>query len=412
MKIRAYKFRIYPNQEQKVLLAKSFGCTRFIYNWALNKKTSLYKKEKTKISNYTLINEIVKLKKEDETVWLSEVNAQSLQNALMNLDKAFIRFFKAKKGFPKFKSKHDKQSFANPQRTNIDFDKGKIYIPKFPQGIKCIFDRRFEGKIKTSTVSKTKTGKYYISILAEIEGDIPNKKEIKQNSILGIDLGIKSYATYSDGTIIDNPKLFSKYRKQLAKSQRKMSRMKTGSKNREKQRQKVALIHEKIANCRKDFLHKLTRKIVDNQDYDSVAIEDLSVESMNKDKRLARSIADASWGMFRQFLTYKCDWYGKNLLVIGQFEPSSKLCECGYLNHQLTLDQREWTCPQCQVTNDRDLLAARNIRRFSCCKQDTSKISKKDKKISKKSLGWVTPESTLGEIGAGRSVNQECLKIE
>jgi putative transposase len=324
-----------------------------------------------------LTNEMAKWKNYEETKWLKEVNAQSLQMSLRHLDVAYTNFFKKRASFPQFKSKFDNnQSFCNPQETYVDWNENKVYVPKFKKGIKVVLHRKFEGKIKSSTISKTPSGKYFISILIETDAENPKCPKSKEDKTLGIDLGIKDFATFSDGVIIKNPKHLKKRLKQLKRQQRKMSRKKKGSKNRDKQRKKVAKIHEKVANCRKDFLHKLTHELVKNQDYNSIAIEDLNIKEMQgkgKKTGLNRSINDVGWGMFRIFLNYKCERNGKNLLIIGRFDPSSKLCNCGYLNNSLTLKDREWSCPKCGVKHQRDILAAQNIKRFAFCKQNTSK---------------------------------------
>jgi putative transposase len=373
----AYKYRIYPTKEQKILLAKSFGCARFVYNRGLAIKTALYQNKEKGISVFNLMKEMAKWKDCEETKWLSEVNSLALQASLVNLDKAYTNFFKKRAAFPKFKSKFDNnQSFCNPQSTTVDFDENRVFVPKFKSGIRAVLHRKFQGKIKSSTVSKIPSGKYFISVLVETDVENPKCKKPKQDKTTGIDLGIKDFATLSDGTVISNPRHLSKKTKALRRQQRKLSRKKKGSKNRAKQRIKVARLHEKVANARKDFLHKVTHGIVENKDYSSVAIEDLNVAEMlkkGKKNKLSRSISDASWGMFRTFLTYKCERAGKNLLVIGRFEPSSKLCPCGHLNSSLTLKDREWDCPNCKQHHNRDLLAAKNIKHFAFCKQNTSK---------------------------------------
>lgn len=377
MQYKAFKYRIYPTKEQEVLLAKSFGCARFVYNRGLAIKMSLYQDEKRGISVFNLMKKIAKLKDCEETKWLREVNSQALQASSVNLDKAYTNFFKKRSAFPKFKSKFDShQSFCNPQFTRVDFRNNNIYIPKFKGGIKAVLHREFEGKIKSSTVLKTPSGKYFISILVETDFENPKCKKACEDKTLGIDLGIKNFATLSDGKVINNPRHLSKKLKSLKRAQRKLSRKKKGSRNRDKQRKKVAILHEKVANSRKDFLHKVTHQLVENQDYTSLAIEDLDVAGMlkkGKKNKLSRHIADAGWGMFRQFLTYKCEERGKNLLVIGRFEPSSKLCPCGYLNNKLSLKDREWDCPSCNAHHNRDELAAKNIKHFAFCKQNTSK---------------------------------------
>lgn len=373
MRLKAYKYRIYPTKEQEVLLAKTFGCVRYVYNRALSIKTSIYETEKKGISVFDLTNQMADWKDVEKTKWLKEVNSQALQSSLRNLDSAFTRFFREKKGYPKFKNKYNKQSFTNVQKTRVDFEKSLVFIPKFKKGIKIVCHRKFNGKIKSSTVSKTPTGKYFISILVEEDIDLPILPERDENKCIGIDLGIKDFAILSDDTKIENPKYLKKNLKKLARAQRKLSKKKKGSKNREKQKKKVARIHEKVANCRKDFLHKTTSSLAKNQSYTSIAIEDLDIKEMIKNKKLSRSISDVGWGYFKQFLAYKCEWYGKNLITIGRFEPSSRLCECGYYNHNLTLKDRVWTCPECNKTHDRDILAANNIKKFAFRDQNTYK---------------------------------------
>lgn len=377
MTYNAYKYRIYPTKSQEELLGKTFGCVRYVYNRALAIKMALYEKEKKGVSVFALTNQMAEWKDCKETEWLKEVNSQALQMSLRFLDAAYTNFFKKRASFPKFKSKHDNnQSFCNPQNTTVDWENGTVSFPKFKEGIKAVLHREFEGTIKSSTVSKTPSGKYFVSILVETD-DVPKKcKNPREDKTLGIDLGIKDFATFSDGTVIGNPKHLKRRQKSLKRAQRKLSRKKKGSKNRDKQRKKVAILHEKVSNCRKDFLHKVTHNLAENQGYSSLAIEDLDVKEMmgkGKKNKLSKSIADAGWGMFRQFLTYKCERAGKNLLVIGRFDPSSKLCTCGYLNNSLALKDREWDCPECKKHHKRDVLAAQNIKRFAFCKQNTRK---------------------------------------
>lgn len=400
MVLKAYKYRIYPTESQKVLLSKTFGCVRYVYNRGLHLKTSVYRTEKKGLSVFEIANQMVGWKETEETKWLKEVNSQSLQSSLRNLDMAFTRFFREKKGFPKFKSKYDGQSFTNPQKTRVDWENSLVFIPKFKKGIKAVFHRQFEGKIKSSTVSKTPTGKFFISILVKENIDLPKLPEKDESKCIGIDLGLKDFAILSDGTKIKNPKHLKSNLKRLAKAQRKLAKKKKLSKNREKQKRKVAKIHEKVVNCRKDFLHKVTHNIAKNQSYTSVTVEDLNVSGMLKNQKLAKSISDVSWGAFKQFLSYKCNWYGKNLIEIGRFEPSSRLCDCGYYNRELTLKDRVWTCPICKKTHDRDVLAANNIKRFAFREQNTYKeeflpSERRDFKPVEKNIGFsVKQEAT------------------
>ena len=364
MKYRAYKYRLYPNEEQKVLIAKHLGSCRFIYNYALDKKVRAYQTDKTNLSRFDIQADLPNMKKSEEYCWLKEVNSLSLQASLANLDSAYTKFFREHKGFPRFKSKKDsKQSFSIPQNTRVDFENGRIFIPKFKGGIKTKFHRTFEGIVKSSTISRTATGKYFVSILVEVnEPDVP-MKPICENKTVGIDLGIKTFAVLSDGTEIPNPKHLKQSLDKVKKLQRSLSHKNKGSKNRDKARRKLALAHEQVTNRRNDFLHKVTSYLVNN--YDTICLEDLNVKGMVKNHHLAQALEDIAIGTFNTLLEYKAKERGVNILRIGRFEPSSKMCTCGYINHNLTLSMRRWSCPVCGVTHDRDLLAANNIKRFA-----------------------------------------------
>ncbi len=274
---KTYKYRIYPNQEQQKLLEKHFGSVRFIYNWGLEKKIKAYQRNKKRITCFDLINELTLLKKKKDFQWLNEANSQSLQMALRNLDNAFTAFFRKNNRFPNFKSKkRDKNSFQIPQNLKIDT---KLTIPKIPN-IKIKLSRKIEGKIKTATISKTPTNKYFISILVEQDKQLPKKPKITEKTTIGIDLGIKTFATISDGRKIDNPKFFDKSLKRLKKKQRLLSRKIKGSNNKTKQRLKVALLFEKINNQRSDFLHKISHQLTHESQVKSIAIEDLNVKGL------------------------------------------------------------------------------------------------------------------------------------
>lgn len=359
---KSYKYRIYPNQKQRELLEKHFGSVRFIYNWGLEKKIKAYQRDKKRISCFDLIKELTILKKKKDFQWLNKVNSQSLQMSLRNLDNAFTSFFRKNNRFPRFKSKkQNKNNFQIPQHLKIDT---RLTIPKI-SNIKIKLSRKIEGKIKTATINKTSTNKYFISILVEQDKQLSKKPKITKKTTIGIDLGIKTFATISDGRKIDNPKFFDKSLKRLKKQQRLLSRKIKGSDNRTKQRLKVALLFEKIKNQRSDFLHKISHQLTHERQVKSIAIEDLNVRGLLKNHYLARAISDVSWKEFKRQLEYKCDWYGRNLMVIGRFEASSKACSCGYINQELKLSDRKWTCPECKTTHDRDLLASQNIKRFA-----------------------------------------------
>lgn len=362
----AYKYRVYPKPKQEILFAKHFGCVRFIYNWGLETKIKKYQAEK-KSFNFFETCKLMKQKK-SELIWLKEVNSQSLQVALKNLDNAFTRFFREKKGFPKFKCKNNRQSFGCTQNTKIDWHNSTITLPKIGE-IKVIFSRKFEGKVKTCTISKTPTNKYFISILVEIPGGNKPKHKINEKTTIGIDLGIKDFAILSNGTKIANPKYLRSSEKRLKCLQRRASRKVKGSENRRKANLKVAKVHENITNKRMDFLHKVSTKLIrENQ---TICLETLNVSGMLKNHCLAKSISDASWSKLNELLKYKADWYGCNLVFIGRFEPSSKTCSvCGTIKKDLTLKDRTWICSSCGTEHDRDVNAAINIKKMGLQKQN------------------------------------------
>ena len=371
MKYKAYKYRIYPTKRQEVLIAKHLGCCRFLYNYALDKKVKAYQKDKANISRYQIQAELPMMKKSDEYHWLSEVNSLSLQAALANLDSAFVKFFREKKGFPKFKSKKEnRQSFSIPQNTRVNYDECKVYIPKFNEGIKACFHRKFEGLVKTSVIIRTSTGKYYISILVEVNEVDAAPKPISENKAVGIDLGIKTFAVLSDGTEIQNHKYLKRSIKKVKRLQRSLSKKAKGSKNREKARLRLARAHERVCNQRNNFLHQVTHRLVAN--YDTICLETLSASNMIKNHHLAQALEDIAINRFNTLLEYKAKEYGVNILRIGRFEPSSKMCTCGYINHDLTLSMRTWKCPVCGAVHDRDGLAANNIKRFAFNKLNTA----------------------------------------
>jgi len=352
MKRIAYKYRIYPNTEQKVFFAKCFGCVRFFYNKSLSDMNEIYKST-GKFKNITPASY-----KEDYS-FLKEADSMALCNAQINRNTAFKAFFSHKSGFPKFKSKRNDQSYTtNMINGNIKFSNNYRYIsiPKCPR-IRIKKHRDFIGTIKSITVSMTTDNKYYMSLLVESE-----IKPLKaSNKIVGLDLGLKDLIVDSNGKKYKNHKYLTKSQNKLAKEQRKLSKMVKGSNNRNKQRIKVAKIHRHINNQRNDYLHKLSKKIIgENQ---IICIEDLKVKDMMSGSKLARNISDVSWSRFVSMLIYKADWYGRKVIKVPSTYPSSQLCHaCGYKN-SLTKDLaiRKWTCPKCGSIHDRDINAAKNI---------------------------------------------------
>lgn len=350
---RTYKFELQPTQEQKVLLDKHFGCIRFVYNYFLNERKEQYQINKKSDNYYAQAASLTELKKKEDTAWLKEVNSQSLQFALKCLDSAYISFFAGRAKFPRFKSKKNKNTFTIPQFAKLEND--RFFAPKFKEGIKINVHREIKGEIGKCTLSKTPTGKYFVSILSEEQ----YQPKEKTGAFCGIDLGLKDFAITSDGIKFKNNKYTKKYERKLAKAQKYLSRKTKGSNSFEKQRRKTAKLHEKIANSRMDNLHKVSHQLISN--YDIIALEDLNVKGMIKNHKLAKHIADASWGTFVGLLEYKADWNNKQIIKINRFYPSSKTCcECGWINQDLNLSVREWTCKNGHIL-DRDLNAAKNI---------------------------------------------------
>jgi putative transposase len=357
--LKAYKYRIYPNQNQKVFFAKSFGCCRFIFNKALEYKKSYYESSKTNISLNTLNSSWLKEQKVNFP-WLSEINSQALQQSIKHLDSSYKNFFRTYKGFPKFKNKYSKQSFSIPQFVTVDFKKSYVKIPKLGNILASIH-RKFEGIIKTCTVSKTTTDKYFISILVEDNSSVPEKE--KGTNYLGIDLGIKDFAIFSNGTKIENPKILKFYLNRISRFQQVLSAKIKGSNNYNKIKRKIALLHEKISNKRDDFLHKLSSRIINNNHV--ICIEDLDVKTLLEESNsvMARNISDVSWSKFVIYLIYKAEWYGKEVVKVGRFFASTKRCsECGDVNNSLTLKDRIWECSNCKTKHDRDINSAINIK--------------------------------------------------
>ena len=358
--LKAYKYRIYPNQEQKEMMTKIFGQVRFVYNLGLETKISAYTGNKINIDCFDLNKQITELKKTDAP-WLKESPSQALQMSISNLDNAYTNFFKGA-GFPKFKNRYSKQSFQLPQGVYLSENKKQIFIPKLKL-VDIDLHREFKGEIKTVTVSKSITNKYYVSILVDTGELKPDKKPIMFKTSVGIDLGIKDFVITSDGMKFKNHDFFKSAMNELRIEQRSLARKKKGSNHYQKQKMVLSLLHEHIKNQRQDYLHKISRYLVDN--YDTICMEDLNVSGMVKNHKLARAISDMGWSEFKSMVEYKCDWYGKNLSIIGRFEPSSKTCsKCGTINKDLTLNDREWTCKKCGSIHDRDNNAAINIRNF------------------------------------------------
>ena len=367
-RLKAYKFRIYPTEEQEIFFAKTFGCVRKVYNLMLNDRKKAYEEVKNDPSKKMTFPTPAKYKK--EFPFLKEVDSLALANAQLHLDKAYKNFFRDKSvGFPRFKSKKNPvQSYTtnNQNGTVALIDSKFIKIPKLKSLVRIKLHRQPKGMIKSATISRHSSGKYYISLLCKEEiSELP-----KTNSAIGIDLGITDFAILSDGQKIDNHKFTSKMEKKLKREQRKLSKRALLAKNKgiplseaknyQKQKRKVARLHEKVMNQRTDFLNKLSTEIIKN--HDIICIEDLNVKGMLRNHKLARSISDVSWSSFVAKLQYKADWYGREIIKVNQWFPSSQICsECGHKDGKKPLDIREWTCPICHTHHDRDINASINI---------------------------------------------------
>ncbi|WP_298909222.1 IS200/IS605 family element RNA-guided endonuclease TnpB [uncultured Psychrobacter sp.] len=359
--LKAYKVRLYPTIDQQVFFAKSFGCVRFIWNKMLSDKIEHYKETKTTLKNYP-----AQYKKEFE--WLKEVDSLALSKVERHLQKAYQSFFKNGTGFPKFKKKGQRDSYTtNNQKGTVAITESTVKLPKIGH-IKAKLPNRMNGLIKSATITKTATGQYYASVLVEtIVDELPNTQ-----SNIGIDLGLTDFIVLSDGSKVANPKFLSKLQHKLAREQKILAKRRavakvanrklSDSRNYQKQKFKVAKVYEQITNSRTDFLHKLSFNLIKN--HDVIAIEDLNIKGMVKNHKLAKAISDSSWSTFTTMLAYKAQWYGKTLVKIDRWYPSSKTCSgCNHLltKAELPLSLRSWDCPSCLQTNDRDINASINI---------------------------------------------------
>lgn len=365
--LKGYKYKLLPNQEQREALSKYFGCVRFIYNWGLEQKIKTHKECGKSIGYVQLARELTLLKQQKEFEWLNECSTVAMQQSLRNLETAFSKFFKKNAKYPKFKSKiYSRDSVKFIQHVHFDFRDWTVKLPKIGKVDLCK-NRAFNQatcKQGTCTVSRDHCGTYWCVVTVDDLQEIPSKAEIRKDSSVGIDLGIKDYAILSDGTKFSNPKHLENTKKKLAHLQKVFSRKEKGSKNYEKMRIKVAKCHRSIANKRNHSLNNISSYLVNN--YKTICLEDLNVNGMLQNHHLAKAIQDASWGEFVRQLQYKSDWNGVNVIYIGRFEPSSKTCHnCGYVNHDLKLSDRKWVCPQCGTKHDRDVNAAINIKEMA-----------------------------------------------
>ena len=357
---KAVKIRIYPTSEQEILLAQHFGCARWWWNYALNKSIETYKETGKGLGRSALNALLPQLKRTEETAWLSECYSQVLQAVTLNLTTAYKNFFDGRARFPRFKSKHGKQSIQYPQ--NVKVEKGAVKLPGKIARVKAKIHSQIEGTIKTVTVSKDPSGKYYASILTELEGENPQVST--EGKVVGVDLGLKHFAVVSDGSKVskfNNPKHLAKHEKNLKRKQQKLAKKLPRSNSRHRYRKVVARVYEWVSNSRQDFLHKLSRKLVNENQV--VVVENLHVKGMVRNHNLAKAISDAGWGTFTNFLAYKLEKKGGSFVEIDRWFPSSKLCSnCYHSIDEMPLEVREWTCSHCGTHHDRDGNAATNIR--------------------------------------------------
>jgi putative transposase len=362
--IKTFKYRIYPTKPQQEFLSKNFGCVRFIFNHSLGKTIKDYEENKGKFNKIKLINDIKTLKDNEEYSWLKEVESTSLQQAVEDLQASYQRFFRKLSSFPNFKSKSNKQSLRMMcvgNNIRLLENTHKIKLPKLGN-VKIKKHRELEGRISSITITKNPSNQYHIMIRTRVNYEYEKPSTPKIETSLGIDLGIKDLAIFSNGDVIKNIKPLKRNLANLKYQQRKLSKKQKGSNNRNKQRVKVAKLHQKISNIRENYLHQVTHSIT-KMDYDSFVLEDLGVSNMIKNHKLAQSIQDVSWNKFKQFLEYKAKKESKNIIYIGRFDASSKICNsCWSTKPTLLLSEREWVCENCGIIHDRDINAAKNIK--------------------------------------------------
>lgn len=353
---RAYKYRFYPTPEQETLLARTFGCVRFVYNAVLRWRTDAFYQQQIKIGYVEANAQLSRMKQDPELAFLSEVSSVPLQQCLRHQQAAFKHFFEGRAKYPVFKRKKHRQS-AEFTRSAFKYREGQIFLAKCKEPLAIRWSRELPGEPSTITVSKDAAGRYFVSCLCEFEAQTlpvtPN--------MIGIDLGLHDLFVTSDGQRTGNPRHTAKYAAKLAKAQRRLSKKKLGSANRAKAKRKVAAIHAKLSDCRMDNLHKLSRRLINENQV--VCVESLQVKNMLRNRALAKSISDAGWGEFVRQLAYKADWAGRQLVAIDQWYPSSKRCSaCGHVMEKLPLTIRAWRCPECSTEHDRDINAALNIK--------------------------------------------------
>lgn len=396
--LRAYKYRIYPTDEQKVMLAKTFGCCRYVYNWALDMKETLYWKHHTSVSEYDM-NALVRNELREQAPWLTEVSSKAIEFAMADLFDGYDNYFEGRAEKPTKRRKHDRQHYHTRCGIKVNFKRGLLSIPCI-KDIPCVFHRRFDTKkckIKQVGIELLKSGVYNASILVDDGNTMPTKAPIDPDKTIGIDTGLKHYVVTSDG-LTDEPTHFAKEQKRKLKLlSRRLSKKEIGSRQFRVLKRRIARLHQHIANQRHDHIHKLTHHLAYENQATTICVEDLNVKGMVKNKHLAYNLADASIGEFYRQLEYKCKWAGKNYIKIDRFAPSSKTCShCGHVYRQLTLKDREWTCPVCGTHHDRDLNAAVNIKHFGLSENKTVPLVRWAKPVEQSLMDDRSPASAAG----------------
>lgn len=359
---KRYRYRIYPSKKQEALIERHFAASRLVYNLALECKQIAYSSLGKTVTMFDLLGQVSGLIQDNN--WLKELDSQSLRVPIINLNNAFSLFYNGHSRYPKYKSKKKSTpSFTSPHKDRIEIRNGRLFQPKFRDGIKIKLSREIKGEIRSSTIKRTKTGQYYVTILSKC-GENAKKDGLRTDGVIGIDLGLKTFVTTSNGDKINSPEKIKKSLSKIKYLHKKVSKKQRGSNNKKKCVKKLAKEYQKVVNIRMDFLHKLSSKLVsENQ---TLCFEDLNIKGMMKNKSISRSVADSGWGMFVEMCKYKSNWNDKNLIQIGRFVPSSKKCSnCEEINNTLTLDDRSWACAKCGVVHDRDINAAINIKNIA-----------------------------------------------
>lgn len=355
----AYKYRVYPTKEQRRFLAQTFGCARYVWNWALEHRTDAYHDEGESLGFADMCRKLTQLKRDEEHEWLSDPSSVVLQQSLRNQEQAFTNFFDGRAGYPSFKRKHGTQTARHTKAAfSYDADTRTLSLAKMPGTLKVNWSRDLCGEPTAVTISKDPAGRYHVSI----EFKAPVQDKPKTGKAVGVDVGLESYVTLSTGEKVGNPRFLEDAYRRLRKEQKALSRKEKGSNNWERQKKRVAKAYAKVADRRADFLHKLSTRLV--EEFDVITVETLTVKNMQKNRSLAKAISDAAWSEFVRQLEYKAKWYGKTLVKVDRWFPSTKRCSaCGHVGESKPLHVREWTCTECGCVHDRDVNAAKNLSR-------------------------------------------------